>query len=301
MSPSPQRNRSAFGIVELLVVVAIIAFLMALLLPAVQRAREQAAAQRTVNKLKEMALATHSCNDVYRRLPPAFDKFGIFMFPAAYHVHILPYLEQDALYKAFNMQKGGGDLKEVVVITFSSVEDPSSADKKVPGIQNFPVNLRIVSDEGFHKGIDAKSTPQNPLFQPIKVAAVMSGSANIPRTFIDGTSNTILFSTKFGTCGEGGSRYYAEPDSKFAAFFGQNPAEKPAHASDAKATFQLFPDPKKECLTTPLMAQSFHKNLIEVALGDGSVRRISSTLSAETWNRAMQPNEGAQLGRDWND
>src|SRR5581483_9457634 len=187
MSPSPQRNRSAFGIVELLVVVAIIAFLMALLLPAVQRAREQAAAQRTVNKLKEMALATHSCNDVYRRLPPAFDKFGIFMFPAAYHVHILPYLEQDALYKAFNMQKGGGDLKEVVVITFSSVEDPSSADKKVPGIQNFPVNLRIVSDEGFHKGIDAKSTPQNPLFQPIKVAAVMSGSANIPRTFIDGS------------------------------------------------------------------------------------------------------------------
>jgi hypothetical protein len=95
----------------------------------------------------------------------------------------------------------------------------------------------------------------------------------------------------------GGSKYAAEANSKFAAFFGQNAAQKPAHASDETATYQLQPA-GKDCRTSPLMAQAFAKSLL-VGLGDGSVRAISPTMSAETWNRALCPNDGLRLGNDW--
>jgi hypothetical protein len=126
-----------------------------------------------------------------------------------------------------------------------------------------------------------------------------AGRASLPKTFRDGTSNTILFATKYGFCGEnGGSRYASAPSTRTAAFFGQNHAQVKAHPSDKTATFQLRPE-GKECCTNPLMAQSFTKAGMPVGIGDGSVRIVSPDLTARTWNCAVQPNDGQVLGPDW--
>lgn len=288
MNLSP-RLRPGFNLIQLLVIIAIIAILLALLLPAVQKVREAAARTQDINNFKQMALAMHSCNDVYRKLPPAYSSYGGVKFPASLHVHILPFIEQAGLYNDYIKQEGGGGTKDASVLVFIAKDDPSQKDLTA-GIQNCAANLRVFADAGILTAFD-KALP--PLGDEVK------GNASIPRTFTDGTSNTIVFTTKMAVCGDdGGSKYASQVNTKYAAFFGQNPAKVQASPSDPAATFQLAPD-RKQCLSTPLMAQSFNKRSLIVALADGSVRTLMPDLSAQTWNFALQPNDGNPLGRDW--
>src|SRR5438046_5510072 len=94
----PSSRRRGFTLIELLVVIAIIAILIALLVPAVQKVRDAAARIEVQNNLKQLALATHSCNDAQRRLPPATGPFGL--VNSTLHVHLLPFIEQENLYQS---------------------------------------------------------------------------------------------------------------------------------------------------------------------------------------------------------
>ncbi|MDR1477957.1 MAG: DUF1559 domain-containing protein [Planctomycetaceae bacterium] len=89
-----QRKFQAFTLVELLVVIAIIGVLIALLLPAVQAAREAARRIQCQNHLKQIGLAIHSFNDAQGALPPAI----IYTNYAVFQMLIYPYIEQQPLY-----------------------------------------------------------------------------------------------------------------------------------------------------------------------------------------------------------
>src|SRR5947199_8441440 len=92
--------RSAFTLVELLVVIAIIGVLVALLLPAVQQAREAARRSQCSSQLKQLGLAVHNFEDVNKVLVPSrMDNYG----GVTWAVFILPYLEQDNLYKQWDL------------------------------------------------------------------------------------------------------------------------------------------------------------------------------------------------------
>jgi len=90
-------GRAAFTLVELLVVIAIIGVLVALLLPAVQAAREAARRASCNNNLKQLGIALHNYHDVYNRLPHnhlVWDQGRGLDARGSYLVRLLPYIEQ---------------------------------------------------------------------------------------------------------------------------------------------------------------------------------------------------------------
>lgn len=116
------QSRRAFTLVELLVVIAIIGILVALLLPAVQAAREAARRTQCVNRLKQIAVATLNVADATKRIPAArkgcdgvvasvdectanlLNGVEMSQHGASVFVMLLPYLEQQPLYDLFDVK-----------------------------------------------------------------------------------------------------------------------------------------------------------------------------------------------------
>ncbi|MGL4555709.1 MAG: DUF1559 domain-containing protein [Gemmataceae bacterium] len=114
--PSPRGARRGFTLIELLVVIAIIAILIGLLLPAVQKVREAAARMKCSNNLKQIALACHNYESANSALPPAGRGYSwcvsaaggpgdTQIFNSNGLVLLLPYLEQEPLFRQFNLKE----------------------------------------------------------------------------------------------------------------------------------------------------------------------------------------------------
>jgi prepilin-type N-terminal cleavage/methylation domain-containing protein len=100
----PANGRRGFTLIELLVVVAIIAVLIALLVPAVQKVREAAARTQCQNNLKQIGLAMHGYHDAHRFLPPGNQVF----WGAGWATVILPHMEQEAMFRRLDLTKSVG-------------------------------------------------------------------------------------------------------------------------------------------------------------------------------------------------
>jgi prepilin-type N-terminal cleavage/methylation domain-containing protein/prepilin-type processing-associated H-X9-DG protein len=206
-----------FTLVELLVVIAIIGTLVALLLPAVQAAREASRRMQCSNTLKQISLAAHNYHDVARVFPPAFLSGWNFTTPTprkrgvSLFVHLLPYIEQSNLYDRWDFRDPDkafvGDLdslaaKGPILLCPSELESENPLDygsQHIQGIQMPPRHIKVTSyggnggtrsyhpDSGFlmTDGIFFMAGPDSsPLRnqQPVRLQDIK-----------DGTSNTLFF------------------------------------------------------------------------------------------------------------
>ncbi len=105
----PLRLRAGFTLVELLVVIAIIGVLVALLLPAVQAARNAARRTSCGNNLRQIAIALQAYHDVHESFPPGGIEPRLIAGPSgrqlAWSAFLLPYMEQQSLYDQIDLTK----------------------------------------------------------------------------------------------------------------------------------------------------------------------------------------------------
>jgi type II secretory pathway pseudopilin PulG len=272
MSRSLARNRAAFTLFQLLVILALLSLLLAFLLPAVMKVREAAARSQCTNNLRQIALATHNINDAFQEMPLVAGPWkGVAAEPGKAPPHslffcLLPYIEQDNLYKAALV--GTDTAYDKTIRVYVCPSDLSAArDYRHDGwlaTSNYPANVLVF---------------QQPLSQPQRYAA-------IPRSFPDGLSNTVMYAERYQVCGGQPCAWAYAGLSPWTAMFGYYSMGK----------YQLAPPPA-EC--DPNVPQTPHAAGIPVALGDGSVRLLNRGLSPMTWWQALHPADGGVLGSDW--
>ena len=108
--PTGRRTQIGFTLVELLVVIAIIGILIALLLPAVQAARDAGRRAHCSNNLKQIGIALHLYHDSYKTFPAGDnyhyspDRPGALIERGSISIRLLPYLDQEDIFDAYNFQ-----------------------------------------------------------------------------------------------------------------------------------------------------------------------------------------------------
>jgi prepilin-type processing-associated H-X9-DG protein len=130
-------RRHAYTLFHLLVIVAIIAILIGLLLPAVQKVREAAARMNSQNNMRQIGIACHNYMDTNGKLPPGVDGKNFSGL-----VYLLPYLEQDNVFKMIDLTKSpdGKDnaaMRAVVIKTFLSPRDAEHQPDPKSGATNY--------------------------------------------------------------------------------------------------------------------------------------------------------------------
>ena len=248
--------------------------------------RESANRTMCCNNLKQIGLAVHHCQKTYNKLPPAI---GAFPNPSgnAYgsiQFHLLPFLEQDNLYKqtatagnSYNPQNNNWNFDGTTYVSrraltvYTRPSDPSA---------NGDGYCLIAPDWG--AGCYADN------FQVFAPENNWGGYARMPASFPDGISNTLLFAERYASC-----------DDKMSAWayqqFDRNAAVFAVWSRGPGSRFESQPNPWSiEC--DPSRASSSHRGGMNVGMGDGSARMLSSGIDGQTWWALCTPAGGEILG-----
>jgi prepilin-type N-terminal cleavage/methylation domain-containing protein len=285
-------RRDAFTLIELLVVLAIIAVLIGLLLPAVQKVREAANRMQCSNNLKQQALAVQnyaSANS--NRLPPANFLYAPTGAQGSTYFALLPYLEQASLFAIYT-QNGQGYLGvgPTPLKVFQCPSDPTVQNgiAEGQGLSSYSINSALFAPG--NSGAVAGSTP------PYNIG-------NIP----DGSSNTIVFVEQVAaiplTSGPH-CNWWAFPLTDPGGSNGSGPCYWPDAPPLVPPPFplpQFNPslNPASFHFADGARAAGFHPNLLMIALMDGSVRPVHSGVSLNSWNYAVQPDDGMAFDASW--
>jgi prepilin-type N-terminal cleavage/methylation domain-containing protein len=328
------RPRRAFTLIELFVVIAIIAILIALLLPAVQQAREAARRTQCKNNLKQIGLAIHNYADVFRFLPPSAcvnptitttgnnGSWGI-------HGRILPYLEQGNLYSnvdlsvAWDFQQAISGLK---IPSYACPSDPKSDQSRdagggrailYPTTYGFNFGTWFVWNPITGAGGDGATFPNSRLgFQSftdgtsstllvgeVKAWTGYRRNGGPPSTAVPATATDVVTILASGTeFKDTGHTEWPDGRVHHEGFTTTLPPNSKVPCTNSGTTYDCdynsWQEGKNGTSGSPTYAaitsRSYHTGVVQVALVDGSSRAISENIDLGVW-RSLGTRGGGEV------
>jgi prepilin-type N-terminal cleavage/methylation domain-containing protein len=316
------RRRLGFTLVELLVVIAIIGVLVALLLPAVQAARESARRMHCQNNLKQIGLGWQNHADTNGHLPTggwgwgwvgdADQGFGVNQ-TGSWPFNILPFIEQKAVYDMSGGNPGPpklAALDRMVTVTIKTYVCPSRRKPQLWPVtstshknydqvtmaakSDYGANCGDVSKNEFDEGPPQGLMPPRPPDKLPTSAFFFTGVSYACSTvrlaeITDGTSNTIMVGEKFLN-----PKMWitgADPSDNENLYTG---FDNDHYRSTGAAYFP--PKADNPNLTNLQTYGSAHPSVFNVVLCDGSVRGISYNIDKATYANLGNKADGNQLG-----
>lgn len=299
--PIPSRRARGFTLIELLVVIAIIGVLVALLVPAVQAAREAARKTQCTNNLKQIGLALTQYEGTHKAFPPAKIFSGHctaknggqgFTLNTTGFALILPYMEQSNVHKAMNFSVASvadavtpntivlGDPTAnttaigVTITTFICPTDITSQPYNGAQRSNYLFNGGAYTDQDCIASGQPQKALQGAFFNDI--------STKIDLDFRDGLSSTVLvgesvqnkFDPTFGPYWGGG--YFTSSHGRVLS-----PAVGPTSKFYLPNAAWMEPNPAK--LPYAYVFSSRHNGGVHSVFGDGSVKFLKNSIDGAIW------------------
>ena len=291
MRVGPQKR--GFTLVELLVVIAIIGILIALLLPAVQAAREAARRSHCTNNLKQIALAAMTHHDTYGYLPGAGSDGPTKTCCNAdnrdgwsWAFHLTPYMEQSAVYETTSNS----------TVALTAVGTYFCPSRRAPGVYGSSAKNDYAGNGGSTSGKagqDGAMMRQWKSLSPVKPAGTKPDARRRLADMLDGISNTLLVAEKqvhhttWGTAGGDNEPWNNAGWDQCVVRFG-NLLPEP----DLK-----HPDSKQPTYWSTRFGSS-HPGGLNAARVDGSVRLVSYSVAGPQWLRFCTIADGEVLDAD---
>jgi prepilin-type processing-associated H-X9-DG protein len=301
-------------------VIAIIAILIGLLLPAVQKVREAAARMKCQNNLKQIGVAFHNSHDTTGKLPSAYDaSTGL-----SWHVMILPQIEQGNLYQRFdtttannshtsaNRNDPNGLVKvptyqcpasPISVQDFAPPSNTNGSTDLIPPVASgspaaVPHYYGVNGPRGTNTATGAAYPTGTALHENVPVAAsgMLQRDGAIKLTDVtDGTSNTLMVAEMSWVSAQYGTRYrtWVRGGDEYAGVVAGRPAFVVSSRNVTNAINSIF----TANLIVPFNDVPFgsmHSGGMNVAMGDGSVRFVRQSLDMNTY-RALASRNGGEV------
>ena len=319
------QSRSGFTLIEVLVAIAIMAILVALLLPAVQSAREAARRVQCGNNLKQLGLAFHNYHDNHRVLPFAFFFDAETLNTHGWGEMLLPYIDQAALYNrldftqpVFSPQPGIGythDNQQVVTTPLAVMTCPTRPGgaevfaTMLPAyflglpFPPFDISYRVAStDYGPKSGVIAEYWDLvfqgNPPAGSNREGALGDANQCIPLSRItDGTSQTLLLAEIAGRNHVYRKGRLIAGERTFGGGWGDpRNGFNWLEGSQPDGTGDSGPCAINCTNRTGRGVYSFHPAGVQVLLVDGSVRFLSETMDTRQFAALVTREKGDNAG-----
>ncbi len=277
--------RRALTLIELVVVVAIIAVLIGLSIPAIQKAREAALRAQGSNQIKQLGSAIHQYAQANNeQLPQTFGSRGTFY-------HILPWLEHGNYWSQVEAgQRRYNDNYEMTV--YISAADPSMDGDRRKGSASYAYNAKVFVGYEIQDGI--------------RLLTIATKPSLTPKFIPDGFTNTILISEHYGANCDGAKFSWAMAGPTVRSKFNNASLRRssfadaedicPSPTTTPTITFQVRP---KITDCDPRVPQTPYSAGLLVGLADGSVRLLSPNIAPSTFWNAVTPAGGEAPGNDW--